>query len=37
VLAPALAISTIVLGINLAAEGLAEALGLDAARGGASG
>ncbi|MCA3340863.1 MAG: ABC transporter permease [Roseomonas sp.] len=37
VLAPALAISTLVLGINLAAEGLAEALGLDAARGGASG
>jgi peptide/nickel transport system permease protein len=36
VLAPALAISTLVLGINLAAEGLAEALGLDAARGGAS-
>ena len=36
-LAPALAISTLVLGINLAAEGLAEALGLDAARGGASG
>jgi peptide/nickel transport system permease protein len=37
VLAPALAISTLVLGINLAAEGLAETLGLDAARGGASG
>ncbi|MCA3288292.1 MAG: ABC transporter permease [Roseomonas sp.] len=37
VLAPALAISTLVLGINLAAEGLAEAMGLDAARGGASG
>jgi len=37
VLAPALAVSTLVLGINLAAEGLAEALGLDAARGGASG
>ena len=37
VLAPALAISTLVLGINLAAEGFAEALGLDAARGGASG
>jgi peptide/nickel transport system permease protein len=37
VLAPALAISTLVLGINLAAEGLADALGLDAARGGASG
>lgn len=37
VLAPALAISTLVLGINLAAEGLAEALGLDAARGGPSG
>jgi peptide/nickel transport system permease protein len=37
VLAPALAISTLVLGINLGAEGLAEALGLDAARGGASG
>ena len=37
VLAAALAISTLVLGINLAAEGLAEALGLDAARGGASG
>ena len=37
VLAPALAISTLVLGINLAAEGLAETLGLDAARGGPSG
>jgi peptide/nickel transport system permease protein len=36
-LAPALAISSLVLGINLAAEGLAEALGLDAARGGAGG
>jgi peptide/nickel transport system permease protein len=35
VLAPALAITTLVLGINLAAEGLADALGLDAARGGA--
>jgi hypothetical protein len=30
-----LAITTLVLGINLAAEGLADALGLDAARGGA--
>lgn len=37
VLAPALAIASLVLGINLAAEGLAEALGLDAARGGAGG
>ncbi len=37
VLAPALAISSLVLGINLAAEGLAEAFGLDAARGGAGG
>jgi peptide/nickel transport system permease protein len=37
VLAPALAISSLVLGINLAAEGLAEALGLDAARGGSGG
>jgi peptide/nickel transport system permease protein len=36
-LAPALAIASLVLGINLAAEGLAEALGLDAARGGAGG
>jgi len=36
-LAPALAIASLVLGINLATEGLAEALGLDAARGGASG
>jgi len=34
VLAPALAISSLVLAINLAAEGLAEAFGLDAARGG---
>ncbi|WP_368418749.1 ABC transporter permease [Rhodovarius sp.] len=34
VLAPALCISTLVLGMNLAAEGLADALGLDAARGG---
>lgn len=33
-LAPALCIATLVLGINLAAEGLADALGLDAARGG---
>jgi peptide/nickel transport system permease protein len=37
VLAPALAIASLVLGINLAAEGLAEALGLDAARGGSGG
>ncbi len=37
VLAPALAITSLVLGINLAAEGLADALGLDAARGGAGG
>lgn len=37
VLAPALAIATLVLGINLAAEGLAEAFGLDAARGGSGG
>lgn len=36
-LAPALAIASLVLGINLAAEGLAEALGLDAARGGSGG
>jgi peptide/nickel transport system permease protein len=36
-LAPAVAISSLVLGINLAAEGLAEALGLDAARGGSGG
>ena len=34
VLAPALCIATLVLGINLAAEGLSDALGLDAARGG---
>ena len=34
VLAPALCIASLVLGINLAAEGLADALGLDAARGG---
>jgi peptide/nickel transport system permease protein len=34
VLAPALCIATLVLGMNLAAEGLADALGLDAARGG---
>lgn len=34
VLAPALCIASLVLGINLAAEGLANALGLDAARGG---
>jgi peptide/nickel transport system permease protein len=34
VLAPALGIATLVLGINLAAEELADALGLDAARGG---
>lgn len=33
-LAPALAISSLVLGINLAADGLTELLGLDAARGG---
>jgi peptide/nickel transport system permease protein len=37
VLAPALSITSLVLGINLAAEGLADALGLDAARGGAGG
>lgn len=37
VLAPALAIASLVLGINLAAEGLAEMLGLDAARGGSGG
>ncbi len=37
VLAPALAIASLVLGINLAAEGLADALGLDAARGGSGG
>lgn len=37
VLAPAVAIASLVLGINLAAEGLAEALGLDAARGGSGG
>jgi len=37
VLAPAFAISSLVLGINLAAEGLAEAFGLDAARGGGGG
>ncbi len=36
-LAPALAISSLVLGINLAAEGLTELLGLDAARGGGGG
>lgn len=34
VLAPALCIASLVLGINLAAEGLSDALGLDAARGG---
>jgi peptide/nickel transport system permease protein len=34
VLAPALCIATLVLGMNLAAEGLADLLGLDAARGG---
>jgi peptide/nickel transport system permease protein len=34
VLAPALCIATLVLGMNLAAEGLADALGLDSARGG---
>lgn len=36
-LAPALAISSLVLGINLAADGLTELLGLDAARGGGGG
>lgn len=34
VLAPALCIATLVLGMNLAAEGLADLLGLDATRGG---
>lgn len=33
ILAPALCISTLVVGINLATEGIADALGLDAARG----
>jgi peptide/nickel transport system permease protein len=37
ILIPAVCISTLVIGINFATEGIADALGLDAARGGAHG
>lgn len=37
ILVPAVCVSTLVVGINFATEGLAEALGLDASRGGAHG